>query len=241
MLGNLLLAPAALAYRPFATEDAGVAGQGMAQMEVSLDHLSWGKEDKEQSLLWVPIYGLTDRLELSCEIPYMFHDPQEGRNTDGIGDANVVGKWLLGEETPRRPALVAKGILKTTTGNEKRGHGSGDIDVSLVAAATKTVGSTVLHAMFGFTDVGDRHSENLQDIYLYGIAADHRLTDAWHLVAEVSGNRHPDRNVNDDPRSVLLGFTCAASKKLLWDASVRIGLNDAVADWTASTGVSITF
>ena len=44
------------ASRPFVTEDAGVAGRGTFQVETSWDYFRWHNNDREQALLFVPIY-----------------------------------------------------------------------------------------------------------------------------------------------------------------------------------------
>ena len=101
----------AYAYRPFATEDAGVAGKGVAQLEVSADYLRWDNGDEEGNLLLVPIYGLTDWWEISLEIPWQLHDPQDEGTHVGIGDINAVSKFLILKEGSRRPSVVLKGVV----------------------------------------------------------------------------------------------------------------------------------
>lgn len=231
------------AYRPFATEDAGVAGKGVAQLEISWDHLKWDNHDKENNFLLVPIYGITDRIELSVEIPYMFHNPESGEENseDGLGDINIVGKFLLIEEGEKTPAFTIKAVLKTSSGDYERGLGSGDKDYSIVAAASKTIGDFQLHGMFGYTFVGDNGDENIQDIYLYGIGLDYGLTENFHLVAEIAGNRHSDRTSDNDPVSGLVGATYKISEHLTIDGGIRFGFNDAMPDWNTTLGMSITF
>jgi len=228
------------AYRPFVTEDAGVAGKGVAQLELSWDYLKWNG-DRENVLLFVPIYGITERIELSAEIPYLFHNHEGVERMDGIGDINLVGKFLLLEEKESRPALALKGALKTKSGNEEKGLGSGDFDYSVVGVASKSFGTLALHAMFGYTLVGPNGDDNVSDIYLYGLAADYGVTEKFHVVAEIAGNRHPDRTASEDPLSGLLGFTHQIADKVILDGGVRFGFNDAVPKWNTTIGVSITF
>ena len=64
----LVLGNSSFAYRPFGTEDAGVAGKGVVQTETSFDSLKWNDGKTERNFLLVPIYGLTDNLEVSAEI-----------------------------------------------------------------------------------------------------------------------------------------------------------------------------
>ena len=235
MAGNVL------AYRPLGTEDASVAGKGVAQAEVSWDYLKWKNDDVEQVLLLIPIYGLTDNLELSVEVPYMVHNPDEGSSEDGIGDINLVAKDLLITEGERNPAFTIKGVIKMDNGYEDKGLGSGDKDYSLFAVASKTLGDITLHGMFGYTWVGNKEDSNLRDITLYGIAVDYALTEPLHILAEYSGNRHPDRTENEDPRNALAGISYKVSDRLTLDAAYRWGLSDSSPDWSTTMGASITY
>ncbi|MEW6003595.1 MAG: transporter [Nitrospirota bacterium] len=229
------------AYRPFATEDAGVAGKGVTQLEISWDYLKWKNSDRENILLLVPIYGITDRIELSAEVPYLFHNPEDEKSERGISDINIVSKFLILEEKDIRPAFTLKGVVKTKSGDEEKGLGSGDIDYSLVAVASKTIGDFELHGMIGYTFVGDNGEENIRNIYLYGVAADYGITEKFHVVAEIAGNRHPDRFSDKDPLSGLFGVTYEVSDKIILDGGVRYGFNDAVPKWSTTIGVSLTF
>ena len=218
------------AYRPLVTEDAGVAGKGVAQLELSWDYLKWNG-DRENVLLFVPIFGVTERIELSAEIPYLLHNHEGKERMDGIGDTNLVGKFVLLEEKESRPALALKGVLKTKSGNEEKGLGSGDIDYSIVGAASKNFGTLTLHVMLGYTLVGADGDDNVRDIYLYGLAADYSVTEKFHVVAEIAGNRHPDRAASEDPLSGLLGFTHQVAAKVILDGGVRYGFNNAAPKW----------
>ena len=228
------------AYRPFMTEDAGVPGKGVTQLEVSWDYLKWNG-DRGNVLLFVPIYGITERIELSAEIPYLFHNHEGVERMDGIGDINLVGKFLLLEEKATRPVLALKGAVKTKSGDEKKGLGSGDLDYSVVVIASKNFGTLALHGMFGYAFVGANGDDNVKDIYLYGLAADYGVTEKFHVVVEIAGNRHPDRTAPDDPLSGLLGFTNQVADKVILDGGVRYGFNDAVPKWNTTVGISITF
>lgn len=233
-----------LAYRPLGTEDAGVAGKGVAQAEVSWDYLKWGNDEvkNENVFLLVPIYGLTENLELSVEIPYLVHNLKIGDSEEGIGDINLVAKYLLIKEGEKTPAFVVKGVVKMDNGDEDKGLGSGDKDYSIFAAASKTLGEVTLHGMFGYTWVGDKEDKNLRDITLFGIAADYALTETFHILAEINGNKHPDRTAEeDDPRSALAGITYKVSDHLTLDAAYRWGLSDSVPDWSTTVGASITY
>lgn len=232
------------AYRPLGTEDAGVAGKGVAQTEVSWDYLKWNDDElnHESVFMLVPIYGLTENLELSVEIPYLIHDLKGGSSQEGIGDVNLVAKYLLIEEGEKNPAFAVKGVAKLDNGDYDNGLGSGDKDYSLFAVASKAIGPVTLHGQFGYTWVGDEEDSNLRDITLYGLAIDYALTEPFHILAELNGNRHPDQTAEEeDPRNALAGVTYKVSDNLTLDAAYRWGLSDSVPDWSTTVGASITF
>ena len=228
------------AYRPFATEDAGVAGKGVAQLELSRDYMNWGG-DKENVGLLVPVFGVSSRLELSAEIPYMLHDHEGGERMNGIGDINLVGKFLLAEEKAGRPSLVLKSAVKTRSGDEAKGLGSGDMDYNLTAAASKALGALTLHGMFGYTFVGNNGDDSVSNISLYGLAADYNVTAKFHIAVEISGSKHPEKTLLEDPLSALLGVASPISEKLILDAGLRYSFNKAMPKWSTTIGASLTF
>ena len=239
-LAICILSPPAFAYRPLGTEDAGVAGKGVSQLELGWEYLKWNG-DQEQIFLAVPIYGVTENIELSLEAPYMLHQPKDDASHKGIGDINVVAKYLLLPENKKRPAMAIKGVIKLDNGDHDKGLGSGDYDYSVFAVASKTFKDFTLHAHLGYTWVGDKKDENFRSIFLYALAFDYGLTEAFHVVGEISGNRHPDRNEARDPKTALVGITHALSESFVLDAALKTGLTSSAPDWGIQVGVSITF
>ncbi len=240
----LLMAENTFAYRPLGTEDAGVAGQGVAQTEVSWDYLKWDNDelDHENVFLLVPIYGVTEDIEVSMEIPYLIHDLKGVDSEKGIGDVNLVAKYLLIQEGERNPAFAVKGVVKLDNGDYDKGLGSGDKDYSLSAVVSKAIWLITVHGQIGYAWVGDRKDENLRDITLYGIAFDYAMAEPLHILAEVNGNRHPDRIAEeDDPRNALAGITYKISDRLTLDVAYRWGLSDSVPAWSTTIGASITY
>ena len=231
----------AFAYRPFATEDAGVVGKGVLELEASLDHARWRGGDRDVALLLVPVYGVTQRLELSVDVPYMFHDPEEGGQDSALGDITVSAKIALAGETARRPALTLKGFVKSDSGDHARGSGSGHWDYHLGAAASKTLGDLTLHGALGHTFIGASGHDGARDIYLYGLAADWRLTATLHLVTEATGSKNRDRRVKADPLSFLVGLTYRLFDGLTLDAGLRYGANRSVPELGVTAGATVTF
>jgi opacity protein-like surface antigen len=243
VLGGILLllaASNAFAYRPLSTEDAGVAGKGVAQAEVSWDNIKWKNDDKEDIFLLVPIYGLTENLELSVEIPYLYHRPDSGPSEEGTGDINIVAKYLLVPGGLESPSFAVKGVVKMDNGDYDKGLGSGDKDYSIVAALSETIGRLTGHAQIGYTWTGDK-KEKILDVMLYGAALDLAMTESLQILAEVTGDRHPDRLEKENPLIALMGITFKVSDNLVVDAAYRWSLNDSERFTSTTVGASITF
>jgi hypothetical protein len=228
------------ASRPFVTEDAGVAGKGIVQFEWSWDYLKWRNNDREHAIMLVPVIGISDEVELSFEAPLFFHNHVANDGASGIGDINVVSKYLLAHESEILPALALKTVVKTTTGNVKQGLGTGAVDYSMVTVASKQAGDLTLHAMFGYTFIGTNGNTNLRDIFLHGVAAEYALTDDLRLVGEYAGSRHPDRMVDEHPGAAMFGAVFALTDASLVDVSLRFGTNSIAPDWNTSVGLTVS-
>lgn len=240
-----LLLPAAsvFAYRPFNTEDAGVAGKGVLQTEISYDFFKWKNGDSDQIFLLVsPIYGPTENIELSIETPFVIHKSKEGRS-EGVGDINLVGKYvLLWDHYETKDALLTmKGVVKLNSGDFDKGLGRGDVEYSLFPVVSKTVGEFLtVHGQLGYTFVTDRENPELRDYYFYGLALDFALTKPFHFVTELTGNENPDRTLGQQ-NMALAGFTYEVNKHITLDATVKKGIGNASPDWGWGVGAAIEF
>lgn len=240
---QVLTATPVFAYRPFATEDAGVAGKGVLQTEISYDFLKWKNGDSDQTLLIVtPIYGPTENLELSVETPFIVHK-SDGRRTEGIGDINLVGKYVLfwdNYET-KDALLTLKGVVKLNSGSFERGLGRGDTEFSLSPVMSKIITDKLTaHAQLGYTFVTGRQDHNLRDYIYYGLALDYAVIKQLHLVTELTGNQNPDRTL-DYQNLWLCGFTYEVNKHLSLDATYKKGIGRDSPAWGFGVGAAIEF
>jgi hypothetical protein len=239
----LFFAGEAFAYRPFTTEDAGVAGKGVLQTEISYDYFKWQNGHSDQILLFVtPIYGAAERLELSVETPLVIHKDTES-TTAGVGDINLVGKYVLlwdNYET-KDGLLTLKGLVKLNSGDFEKNLGRGDTEYSLFPVFSKIINEDLtVHAQLGYTFVTDKENPDLRNYYFYGGAIDYALTKPLHAVAEFTGNQNPDRT-QQDQMIALAGFTYTLSKQVIVDATYKKGFGPASPQWGAGVGVAIEF
>src|SRR5574341_16674 len=114
------LARTAYGGRPLTTEDAGVAGAWRSQVEMSGEYARKSDGEQDYAVLFVPIYGLTNRMEFSAEIPYRFKRLQPGDSTEGLEDVALVLKSLIFDEGGRARAFLVKAVAKLDTGNKEK-------------------------------------------------------------------------------------------------------------------------
>ena len=220
--------------RPLTTEDAGVAGKGHVQTEVG-NGFTWQRgADRNYTLLLTPIYGLTNRIELSAEFPFTVlrrRSDEEGSQIEtGFSDTNLVFKGLVIPEENFVPATLFKPYVKLASGDEDQGLGSGDEDVGLVSVFTKTIGQATLHANVGYVFVGSKSDETLKDFIFYAFAGEYAVTQRTKLVAEwfMETNSHFDSGTSKHHNrcNSQIGFTYQVAKPVILDLGFQVGFGD---------------
>ncbi len=232
------------AGRPFATEDAGVAGKGIFQLELGREYADQSNDDNEFFFQFVPIYGLTERLELSVELPYKFVPVSEGEDISGVEDAILALKTLIVEEGERIPALLLKTVVKFDNGDQNNGLGSGDTDLGFVAVATKGIDGLTLHSNIGYTLTGKDFDPAFRNYILYGIAGEYVLTEKANLMAEIYGESNSHFHIGafkHHDLQMLLGLTYQLPEMFVIDSGLKIGLLENSPDFGFTLGVSINF
>lgn len=236
----ILLHYPAIAYRPFSTEDAGVAGAKIFQLELSHDYIQWSRDQKDSGFLLVPVFGVSDEAELSLEIPFVSVQPAAGQHEEGIGDINFALKYLLRDTGKSQISL--KSFVKWNNGDYTRGLGTGDKDYHVSVAFSENLKFGILHAQAGITFVGKKNNPDLQDIKMYGLALDVPLAEKVNGVLEFAGNEHPDKTSPVSHFSTFLfGATYTFSPKAVFDVGVRYGLTRVSPDFSVTTGTSFGF
>ncbi|MBI3999753.1 MAG: transporter [Candidatus Omnitrophica bacterium] len=220
--------------RPLTTEDAGVAGKGHVQAEVG-NGFTWQRGgDRSYTLLLTPIYGLTDRIELSAEFPFTVLRREGGEEGDqietGFSDTNLVFKGLVIPERRFVPATLFKSYVKLSNGDEDEGLGSGDEDVGLISVFTKTIQKATFHANVGYVFVGSRSDESLNNFLVYAFAGEYALTEKLKLTGEwlVETGSHFDAGTakHHNRYNSLLGFTYQIAKPVILDMGFQVGFGD---------------
>lgn len=228
------LGPApAWAGRPLDTEDTGTAEPGKAELEVSGD-FARNPEDRTWFAKGVLSLGVLPRLEIRIESMLLALEPDEGRGRGGIGDSLVGLKHRLLDEAAAIPAVLGALTVRLPTGDEDRGLGAGEVDVGLLAVASKTFGPATLAWNGGYTFVTrDRELE----FWTHAAAVEYRATAAWSLLGEVVSALAS----RGGPATVVVraGTTYAVHPRVRLDAGIGFGVTRQSPDVLVTFGVTL--
>jgi hypothetical protein len=240
----VLSASPAFAYRPFYTEDAGVAGLDVTQAELSWDSYKMKNGDAEQVLLLVaPIYGITEDIELSVETPYVTYAQAKGPTASGLGDVNLVAKYVLAWDRydTKDALLTLKTYVKLDSGNYDKMLGRGDTEYVVSPVLSKIISETVtVHAQVSYAVAADRQDPDLRNYAFGGVAIDYGPWETLHFVAEYNVNQDPDRGLAVQ-RLGQIGLIYVVSPNFVLDATYKQGAGPTSPTHGYGVGCSIQF
>ncbi len=242
----LVLAPgAAFAGRPLDTEDTGTVEPGKAELELSGD-FARNPEDNSWSTKAVLSFGLISRFEARIESTLLFLEPRPAEDDEeadrkgrgGIGDSLLGFKYRLLDEADTVPAVLGSLTLRLPTGDEDRGLGAEDVDVGLLAVASKAFGPVNLTLNGGYTFV--MRDRDL-DVWLVAGSVEYRATKEWSLVGEIVCGLGIHGGVHRTPDTIVLraGSTWAVTDRIRLDGAVGAGLTRDSPDVLVTVGVTI--
>ena len=232
----------AYAVRPLSTEDASVTDKGELEVEMGFEYTREDNRDNSYNFLIVPCYGLIKKIQVSAEIPFDIIEPKEGSSERGLGDITLVLKTLFLPETEKIPSLLLKTAVKLATGDEDKGLGSGDEDVNLILAVTKSIGSTTIYGNIGYSFVGKDCDDLLNDYLVYGIAFQYSLSTQLSILGEVYSESESEFNNDSHTISPLIGVAYKLNDNIRLDTAVKMGIcYEDKTDYGIIGGMSISF
>lgn len=242
---SLLLAfPSAWAYaglenRPLNADDAYTIEQGTASLSVGSVFQRRANHDKQTDLVTDVSMSPFPRLEVGLEIPYTFLKPKGKRHETSFGDLTVRPEVQLLEEGKYRPAFSTWIAVKTQTGDEDEGIGSGATDVSLAWNLSKKFpGPTWFHVNLGLTLSGESEGEARDNVFFYKIAGEYSPWERFKFVGEIVGQTNPDPLASHNPLEWLLGIIYDTRKGILFDTGFGTGFTNASPDIRVTAGVT---
>jgi hypothetical protein len=236
---TVLLSTSGFAGMPLTTDDAYTVEKGKFQLEIGFDYARQDNHDKEFGPSVTLTYGLLERMDVAVGTGYLFIDPTEGKNENGLGDTEVKVKYHLIDQKDWIPHFAVSGTLKIPTASESKGLGSGKTDFNINTIFTWDLSERwQLYSNLGYTFIGEHHVEN---DFNYSVAAQFALSEKWALVGEIFGVNNFNGHKSDDPISGLVGAQYQLSDHFVLDAGVEIGMNKAAPDYRLTAGLTIFF
>jgi hypothetical protein len=235
---TVLLSTGAFAGMPLTTDDAYTVEKGKFQLETGIDFTRQDNHDKEFSPSVTLTYGLFERMDVGVGSAYLFVDPTDSKNENGLGDTEVKVKYHLTDQKDWIPHFAVSGTLKIPTASDSKGLGSGKADFNVNTIFTWNLSERwQLYSNLGYTFIGEHHVDNECN---YSGAAQFALSEKWALVGEIFGVNNFNGH-KDDPISGLVGAQYLLSDNFVLDAGVEIGMNTAAPDYRLTAGVTIFF
>lgn len=243
VLGFTLLcsvnALAGLEDRPLNTDDAYTIKKGTWSTSIGEVFLRHDNHDRQFDTVIDIANSFIENLEIGLQAPYTFLDPKEGRSEDGIGDITIRPEYQFLQETDNTPAMSGWVAVKTNTGSEDSGLGTGATHISFAGNLSKKFsGPAWFHINLGYTvtDSGD-----MDNVFFYKVAGEYLMRERLKLVGEIVGQGNHDSEATNDPLEWLLGFIYEIPNGLIVDMGFGTGLTDASPDIRLTGGVTYNF
>jgi hypothetical protein len=248
---TLVLLPASVwAVFPLDVEETATQGKGKFLFELAGDHVKDGSFASTQ-LAGIITGGLGLRTDLALKAPYLMLNPspETGSNASGIGDARLKVKHQLFENEVKQ-SMAYEIFTDLPTGDVTKGLGTNIIYWGVRLMDSQVCHDNIFHLNVGYeVDGRDLKASHWRRNYslFAGLAAEHRLTGSFRLLAEIKVEDHNkvDKNTgigsSSLPVTFLAGFMYDISRSWYVDLGVRAGLNNDAEDVAALAGTAWRF
>jgi len=247
----LVLTPTAVwATHPLTVQDTSTEGRGNFLFELIGAYVKDNsfKSTKETALITV---GLSDQTDLSLNVPYLLLDPSPviGENASGMGDIRIKLKHQIFEnEVKQSMAYLLYADLPT--GDNVKGLGTNNVVWGVTLVDTQECRQNAFHLNVGYEVRGRdmkkwHYARNYA--FKFGLAAEHKLTDSFRFLTEISGESRKETDAAMDtqsysrPFTFLAGFIYDVSKSWYVDLGARAGLNKYAEDYSVLAGTAWRF
>jgi len=134
--------------RPTVATHAGTVAPGWFEVESGVEVDRFTDHSHGGSVPTVSKFGVAPRLQLSVQTPVL--NPP-GENITGLGDLAVGMKWRIVDGAPVVGDFAILPSIKTPTGSETSGTGTGTTDFSLLLISSHKFGPVDLDINGGYT------------------------------------------------------------------------------------------
>jgi peptidoglycan-associated lipoprotein len=196
----------------------------------------------DQNTLFLQLgYGITDRIQLSLQVPYTWYEADKS-NFDGSGvdDLSFGLGYRFLDEAGWRPALSVVGYAVAPTAERKEGLGTNEWDMGVALTASKTiVGPLSAFGSAGYQYNG-RGGAKVEDQFVSGLGLEYAITPHISLVAEGTANTNwrDDQDRHSDWIAGMNGGVRLRFGKFIISMAGYKGFTNDAPDWGAFALVS---
>ncbi len=229
-----------LAGRPLVVDDAHPVEAGNVQLVWGFTHSIPSNSGRDQQVPAISAsYGVYKNLEAGLSIQRTNTDLKGEAPVRGFQDLHLFTKYRFVEEVEKGyvPAMTFAFDLKIPTANRHKGLTTGRFDEGFLFIATKHFFPAAFDLNLGYTVVGRRKGENLENQFFGGVAVRYGINQNWRLVGDVYGLTRPARGENPDG-NFQFGVRYHYGEFTMFDAAVGRSLLPSGNRFQATFGVT---
>jgi Putative MetA-pathway of phenol degradation len=212
------------AVPPLVSGDVPTADKGTFEIFSGVRYQSESDSVNRQLPIVEFIYGLSDRQEITFEIPFL---SQQGEH--GFGDAVVGTKYNFIKETGTLPGISGSFELKLPTGSASRGLGSDTCDYDFRYRVQKTWGWFTALGNVGYTVVGEPKAGGItqrrDNVWFASFVQEWRVAKKTRLLSETYLETSDERG-QPNRFAANVGFESEIARNLTFQAAVGRSLRD---------------
>lgn len=226
--------------RPGVANPAEPHKPGVLQIEYGYDANFRAEEFRSQQTAPLALrFAATSRLLLEFDLDTVISEraEQDGERMTGIGDTRIGIQAVALKDTEQHPALAFAYYVKLPSASESKGLGTGRFDHKIVTLLSKKVGETDIDFNAAYLIVGREQASGWISGGQAALSIARDFKNNFGLMGELSWQSKDDTQ----PRGVyaLGALTYQASKRLIFDAGMRFGLNSEAPRVGVFVGVTV--
>jgi hypothetical protein len=179
-------------------------------------------------------YGLTDRLELDTEVPYVWSNPFDDSAVNGIGDVEVALRYGVIDYRTQAFGLTAGLGFSTPTGNRLKDLGEGRLGVEPFFTASQRIGPVNAQLNVGWHRAVTNAGDEPKNEYEYNVALLYPIRQCF-VVLEGNG----ETTSQNTKYYVTPELIWKPSKQLELFVAVPIAVTHAAGDYGVVVGVTL--
>lgn len=241
----VMLTPKAVwAIHPFEVDDTATEGKGNFLFELTGVYAKDSSLKSTTETAFITV-GVSEHTDLSLEIPYRVLDPSPvtGENASGKGDVQLKFKQQIFENEVKQ-SLAYEIYVDMPTGDVHKGLGTNNLVWGVKLVDTQECHNNAFHLNVGYEVFGrdvKKWHYGTNYALLFGLAAEHKFTDSFRILTELSGDIHERYRVTSRPLRFTAGAIYDISAAWYVDLGMGAGLNKYAEDYSVLAGTAWRF